>query len=153
MNSEDRANGGLRNVDSNQPVALAGEDTSVIGVLVVERDVLLRSQLYAGLRRAGFMVWVAADGPQGLALCAEHRATMGIALMDTGCPEDVHLCATLASFQQLKPELLCCFMTADPRPETEERLWQLGAAWIFQKPVYVAEVIRTVNRLVRVPVV
>jgi anti-sigma B factor antagonist len=117
-----------------------------VGFLVVDDDTAVLSVLEAFLRFEGFKVWLADHGNQAIELYQRHQEEIAVVLLDVQMSgmDGPH---TLAALQKLCPTILCCFMTGDPRPYTEEALLQLGAARVFRKPFAFIEIIETLDQL------
>jgi anti-anti-sigma factor len=120
------------------------------GVLVVDDEAAVRAVLGAGLGWHGFTVWLAATGQEALDLYREHRAGIGLVLLDVQMaglsgPE------TFAALQRLDPGARCCFMSGDPWPHTEEGLLQLGAVRFFHKPLVLEEVAEALRLVLACP--
>jgi anti-anti-sigma factor len=128
------------------PVPEGGPAMSLPGVLVADDEAAVQSVLAAGLRRAGFKVWLAADGDQAVDLYRRHRNEIAVVLLDVEMPgmDGPH---TLLALHKLCPAIRCCFMTGNPSDYTEETLRCLGAERVFRKPFALTEVFDTLNQL------
>jgi CheY-like chemotaxis protein len=109
------------------------------GVLVVDDDEGVRGVLNDALRRQGFAVWQADDGYQALVIYWQHREVIDVVLMDVRIP-GLDGPQTLATLQELNPEIRCCFMSGRLGDYTERGLREQGAAAVLQKPVHSTEV-------------
>jgi CheY-like chemotaxis protein len=116
------------------------------GVLVVDDEGCVRGVLGIGMRRAGFAVWLAADGREALDLYRRHRESIDVVLLDVLMP-GLDGPQTLAALRELNPQIRCCFMSGDLGGYTEERLRRLGAAAILQKPFRLDEVADVLGQL------
>jgi anti-anti-sigma factor len=129
-----------------EPVPQARHDGFPAGVLVVDDEEAVRSVIQIGLYYRGFEAWVAAGGDRAVELYRRHLGEIAVVLLDVHMP-GMDGPRTLAALQQLSPTVRCCFMTANPAPYTEESLLRLGAVRVFLKPVAIAEIVGTLNRL------
>ena len=109
------------------------------GILVVDDDAAVRGLLEFGLRHQGFAVWLAANGPEALEQYRRHGATIDVALLDVLMP-GLDGPQTLATLQELNPQVRCCFMSGDLGLYGEWQLQSMGAAAVFHKPFRLAEV-------------
>jgi anti-anti-sigma factor len=112
-------------------------------VLVVDDAEHIRSLLKLVLRHHGFEVLLAATGEDALECYRRTSATVAVVLLDVllpgwSGPE------TLAALRRIDPEVCCCFMSGDLGPYTEEELFRLGAAQVFEKPFSLDDVVQTV---------
>ncbi|HEX5273166.1 MAG TPA: response regulator [Gemmataceae bacterium] len=116
------------------------------GVLVVDDDEDVRGVLAALLRRAGYAVWLAADGREGVALYLSHGPDIDAVLLDVRMPSPDGP-RTLAALRQLNPRVRCCFMSGDLGTYSESELRELGAAGMLYKPFSLAEVAALLGQL------
>jgi CheY-like chemotaxis protein len=124
--------------------------TRAPGILVVDDDPSIRLLLDVGLRQRGFTVWKAANGEEALALYRLHRDAIALVLLDVRMPV-LDGPQTVAALRQLEPRLSFCFMSGNSGDYTAERLLQLGAACVFQKPFSLTHVLETLEQLTGVP--
>jgi CheY-like chemotaxis protein len=122
---------------------LSPEDTLVparkYGILAVDDEEGVRGVLGIGLRQLGFAVWLAAGGREALDLYRRHREAIDVVLLDVRMPSPDGP-QTLAALQELNPRIRCCFLSGDLGGYTEERLRNLGAATVLDKPFRLAEI-------------
>lgn len=104
------------------------------GVLIADDEARLRALLPVTLRQCGFAAWVAADGPELLALYREKQPHIDLVVLDIGMPE-LEGRAMLRALREINPEVRCCFMAETADYAYERDLLDLGAARIFQKPL------------------
>jgi CheY-like chemotaxis protein len=112
------------------------------GILVVDDEEAVRNVLGSGLRQSGFAVWLAANGPEALDLYWRHREGIDLVLLDVRM-HGLDGPRTLAALKELNPRIRCCFMSGDLGNNTEEKLYNLGAAAVLSKPFRLAEVAQT----------
>lgn len=116
-------------------------------LLVVDDDDTLRTVLARELRRRGFDVYSTGSGAEAVEMYRRLGGRIDLALLDVNMPgmtgPDV-----LASLGRINPLVRCCFMTADPRPETRSALRKAGGREVLTKPfASLAEVCETLRRL------
>jgi CheY-like chemotaxis protein len=121
-----------------------------LGLLVVDDDVLVRTLLDVALRRHGFAVWVAADGPEALQLYARHRHRIDLALLDVYMP-GMSGPQVLRALRAVNPTLRGCLMSGARNPYTDAELRGLGVARFFAKPFQLADLVRALARLAEQP--
>jgi DNA-binding response OmpR family regulator len=131
------------------PVALertAGAPSRPRGVLVIDDDAGIRAFLRDGLRAAGFAVWPAADGREGVAVYRNHSSAIDLVLLDVRMP-GWDGPETLTEIRALAPDLPCCFMSGDIGKYTEEELLGRGAVALFRKPFHYRELVVQLRQL------
>jgi CheY-like chemotaxis protein len=112
------------------------------GVLVVDDDTLMRIMLRTGLERHGFQVWLAASGREALALYRQHREATAVVLLDVRMP-GLDGPQTLEALHCLDPEVVACFMSADPGGYQPDELRERGAKYVFVKPFRLDDLAKT----------
>jgi CheY-like chemotaxis protein len=105
------------------------------GVLVVDDEHFVRSILQLGLARSGFNVWLASNGQEAVDLYREHRADIGVVLLDVRMP-GLDGPATLDALRHLNPDVLACFMSGDMGNYEPEDLRRGGPACAIAKPFH-----------------
>jgi CheY-like chemotaxis protein len=118
------------------------------GVLVVDDDHLVRSMVQLGLERNGFDVWSAANGCAAIDLYREHREQIDVVLLDVRMP-GLDGPQTLAALRECNPEVLACFMSANPGTYEPEELLRCGAAQVIAKPFHLDQLARTLRHLLQ----
>ena len=106
-----------------------------------------RTLMDEGLRSFGFDVYLAAGGLEALEIYKRHGEDIALVLLDV-CMPGLDGPQTLASLQQLNPEVVCCFMDRRDGTYTDRHLLQLGAARVLRKPFLFTEVRRVFRMLV-----
>jgi CheY-like chemotaxis protein len=114
--------------------------------LVADDDETIRVLLGRVLSVNGFEVLTAGSGREALNRFLSHPSAVAAALLDVQMPGWSGP-QTLAALRRFDPRLICCFMSADPFPFTEEGLLALGAARYFQKPLSAIEVAEALRQL------
>lgn len=116
-------------------------------VLVVDDDAL-RAVLVRELRRRGFDAVPAAGGAEAVEAVGRLAGRIDLVLMDVNMP-GASGPDTLDALRLAAPDLRCCFMTADHRPDTRAALLAGGAVAVFGKPFpSVAGLCEALRRLV-----
>ncbi len=121
-----------------------------IGILVVDDDAAVRAVLQAGLRQAGFVVWLATDGHQALEVYRHHQAAIALVLLDVRMP-GLDGPQTLHGLRKINPGVRCCFLSGHTGAYSEQTLLQLGAAGVFRKPFRLNELVQALRQVVRLP--
>src|SRR5262245_2238357 len=103
------------------------------GVLVADDDHLTRILVQLVLARAGFKVWLAANGREAIRLYRAHREGIAVVLLDVHMPV-LDGPATLDALRGLNPEVLACFMSGDTGNYDPQELLRRGATSIVAKP-------------------
>jgi response regulator RpfG family c-di-GMP phosphodiesterase len=80
------------------------------GVLVVDDNPLIQALLGKWLRRSGFEVWLASNGPEAIDLYRLHRKAIALVLLDVWMP-GLDGPQTLGALRRLNPKVEACFMT------------------------------------------
>ncbi len=119
------------------------------GVLVADDEPEVRDVVDTALRRAGYCVWLAADGQHALEVFQTNHRAIDAALLDVNMPRLNGLQA-LAAIQEIAPRIPCCFMSGGLGAYAAEDLRNQGALGLLKKPFTLAAVIRAVRRLVDV---
>jgi CheY-like chemotaxis protein len=100
-----------------------------------------------GMRAHGFDVWLAASAPEAVELFSRHRDAIDVVLLDVRMPE-LDGPETLAALREHDPHVICCFMSGDTGKYTKERLMELGAALVVQKPFRLNELADQLKQVV-----
>ncbi len=116
------------------------------GVLVADDESEILEVLAAGLRRARFSVWLAANGNEALEHFRGHTKSIDVALLDVQMP-NLDGPGTLLRLRELSPHLPCCFMSGDLGGYGLEKLKELGAQAFLEKPFRISEVSRVLRGL------
>jgi CheY-like chemotaxis protein len=119
------------------------------GVLVVDDWEPLRRIACSWLRRTGFAVW-AASGREAADLYRKHRTAIDVVLLDVRVPGHDGP-ETPAILRELDASVRCCFMSGDTGKYSEERLREMGAVAVFQKPFRMSELTEQLVRVVAAP--
>ncbi len=100
-------------------------------ILLIDDDALFRRSMGRLLERAGYRVWVAATGTEGLAAARARRPD--VVLLDRTLP-DLDGLRVLQTLHAERPELPVLMVTGDPRPETRAQALRYGAVTLLAKP-------------------
>lgn len=117
------------------------------GVLVADDEPGIRNVVEIALRRAGFAVWLAADGQQAVELFRSNQEAIDAALLDVNMPR-LDGPQALAAIQEIAPQIPCCFMSGGLGAHTADDLSRQGALGFLRKPFTLGSVIRTVRSLI-----
>jgi DNA-binding NtrC family response regulator len=120
------------------------------GILVVDDDVDVLNFLQAGLQQHGFRVWRADNAAAALEVYRQQGANIAVVLLDV-CMPGMDGPQLLAALHELSPELCCCFMSGGNVLYSHEELQRRGAAYMFAKPLRIAELAETLRRLAERP--
>ena len=140
----------LATLSQSQPNASYTADPAIprpTGVLVVDDEATVRTLLALCLRSAGFAVWQAASGREGLELYRARRHEIDAVLLDVRMP-GLDGPQTFAALKRIDPEVRCCFMSGDPGDYTVGELLDAGALGFLSKPFRVAQVEELVRQAV-----
>jgi CheY-like chemotaxis protein len=120
------------------------------GVLIVDDDEGVREVLAVVLADEGYPVWLAGSSREAIELYRQHRAEIGLVLLDVWLldPDGVR---TFAALLQIDPQVRCCFMTGGGSPYGDADLRDLGAVEVLQKPFRLATLREVVARAVGSP--
>jgi two-component system, NtrC family, sensor kinase len=113
-------------------------------VLVVDDEESIRRIAAAVLRRQGFEVLVAQDGPEAIAVAQSRTSPLAGALIDLTMPK-MDGASALVELRKIFPQLPAVLMSGFHRAETEERFRDLGNLSFLQKPFDVDELTRCVS--------
>ncbi len=103
--------------------------------MVVDDSDWVRDVLAAWLRREGFAVQLAADGPEAVQQYQRAGGRFAVALVDKHMPGWDGL-QTIAMLKQLDPDLPCCLMSGDGEDNAESGVakpfrWE-ELRWVLQ---------------------
>lgn len=116
-------------------------------LLVVDDDDTLRVVLTRELCKRGFDAYSIGSGTEAVEMYCRSSARIDVVLMDVNMP-GMSGPDALAAMRAADPDVRCCFMTADLRPDTHARLLARGAAAVLGKPFdSVKDVCDTLRRL------
>lgn len=115
-------------------------------VLIVDDDPNICKLLEFSLQEAGFAVFIAQDGDEGLALAREHAPD--VAVLDVMMPSmhGYELCRRLRADPRTA-EISIAFLTARSQPIDEQEAMKAGADLFMTKPVVPDELVDRVQTL------
>jgi CheY-like chemotaxis protein len=119
-------------------------------ILVVDDEPLIRDLLSRYLELQGFHVLVAASGQEAVERYLKERSAVDLVLLDVRMP-GLDGPATLAALRCLDSRVRCCFMSGDLGTYTTEDLSRSGALALFEKPLPLSELARSLHRLLGSP--
>jgi CheY-like chemotaxis protein len=112
---------------------LLGDDEQKPVILVVDDVVAIGMMLDLALSQDGFAVRLATTGNEAIELYRKHHDEIALVLMDVQM-SGMDGPATLATLQQINPELKCCFMSGSTGKYTSQELLDMGAVQVMMKP-------------------
>jgi CheY-like chemotaxis protein len=112
---------------------LLGDDEQKPVILVVDDVVAIGMMLDLALSQDGFAVRLATTGNEAIELYRKHHDEIALVLMDVQM-SGMDGPATLATLQQINPELKCCFMSGSTGKYTSQELLDMGAVHVMMKP-------------------
>jgi CheY-like chemotaxis protein len=119
--------------DLPETVDLLGDAKEKPAVLVVDDVMAIGMMLDLALSQDGFAVKLATTGHEAIELYRKHHDEIALVLMDVQMP-GMDGPATLATLQQINPELKCCFMSGSTGKYTFQELLDRGAVHVMMKP-------------------
>jgi len=119
-------------------------------VIVIENKAAIRNVLTRSLQVAGFVVWEAASGEEGVMLFRQHAATIGLVLLDARLGEMDGI-QTALELRAIRPDAVLGFMTGDPDSPTMQEAYALSPAFVLEKPFRMAQFLQGVNRILPSP--
>ncbi len=133
------------------PVSRGSQRRAMSHILVIDDDRDLCLMMEEVLRAAGYKVWVAADGVQGIKLQRKQPASLLITDIYMPNKEGIE---TIRDFREEFPDVPIIAMSGGGRLNTQGGLLtakELGAAVILRKPFEISDLLRsvaaTLNRL------
>jgi CheY-like chemotaxis protein len=116
-------------------------------LLLVDDEKALARMLEITLRGHGFVVRVAHDGPHAVQVYRQHRASIGVVLLDVHMP-GMDGPQTLLTLREIRANVRVVFMSGNTGPSSEDELLALGASHVFEKPFKdMAQLIRVLREL------
>lgn len=129
-----------------RPLTDAGEPSGAPAILLVSADRATRGTLERALRDRGFVVWVAANGAEAVALGRSLQGRVDVAVTDSRL-RDTEGTETLNALRAIAPRVRCCVVTSDPRLSSLTHLFMQGAKHVFLKPLSVGAVAASLSLL------
>src|SRR5262249_529383 len=93
-------------------------------------------------------VWLAEGGHQAVELYGTNRRQIGLVLLEAWM-RGMDGPDTLSAMRRLSGAIRCCFTIGCSAAAADPALLRLGAVRVFRKPLAVADVVETVDQLVR----
>jgi len=109
-------------------------------ILVIEDEEIIREVFSGHLTHAGYVVFGASDGEQGLVLCREHASQIDLIILDLQLPGQSGY-QILPLLLAISPQAKVIICTADLRNKSEFE----GVQAVLKKPVPAA----TLTKMVR----
>ncbi|WP_143308183.1 hybrid sensor histidine kinase/response regulator [Candidatus Entotheonella palauensis] len=115
-------------------------------VLLVDDEIIVREGSKALLEYLGYQVLTADNGLHALDVYRAHQHEIALVLTDMVMPE-IDGVKLFHQLRQLNPEVMSVLMTGYPLGEERQQLLQQGIADWLQKPLDLAVLAQTVNRI------
>ncbi len=112
-------------------------------ILVVDDEPFIREILTELLEKNGYLVYVASNGKEGLALFKAHQDEIDLAILDKNMPE-LDGEALLLQLHMLRPNLRVILVTGSLENEVLDALEQKGAYRVFTKPFELMQLLAAV---------
>src|SRR5262245_3147037 len=130
--------------EERKPKTGASEETALLipprpKILVVDDESPARALLYIGLRRANFLVAQAQSGAEAVELLCRQPDEFAIVLLDV-CMPGLDGPQTLIALRAINPQVRFCFLNHAGSGYSRKELLDLGAAFVFQKPLRVGTI-------------
>jgi len=110
------------------------------GILIIEDEEIIQEVFSAHLTLAGYVVFGASDGEQGLILCREHASQIDLIILDLQLPGQSGY-QILPSLRAISPQAKVVICTADLMNKSEFEDVQA----VLKKPVPSATLLKTVK--------
>jgi CheY-like chemotaxis protein len=117
-------------------------------VMVVDDEDLIRNLARSILERAGYRVYLAADGEKALALYREHGREIGVVLLDYTMPRLTGL-QVLRGLRQLDPDVRVIFSSGFSSDQDSQQLLAAGARGFVPKPYRPQDLVRVVQDILQ----
>lgn len=122
-----------------------GKKQTMVSILVVDDEAMVRGLLKSLLTKLGYGVVVASSGPEAVQLCSKQR--FDIIFMDYRL-EDMTGLEVLEQVRPIQATARIVFLTGDPNiAEVQASVRGAGADGFITKPFEVSEIERVVERL------
>ena len=100
------------------------------------------------LRRAGYTVFEAASGEEGLTVIAQVAAALDAVLVDLNLP-GMECRDLLEQIRRMRPDLRLVVWSGFPEEAAKERLAGLSNVAFIEKPAHLGELASTLQRVLR----
>ncbi len=120
-------------VDTPPGDAIVPERAESVTILVVDDDELVREFVCATLRRNGFHVLAAPDGPTAIELAKRHGQELDVAIVDMMMPE-LDGEQTIRSIHKVAPSVRALLMSGHSENQISSELIDNGNVAYLQKP-------------------
>ena len=117
---------------------------TVLTVLIVDDEALIRWSLAESLEAAGFGVVEAASAREALQRVADRSGTIAVAVVDLKLPDSSDL-SLLRRIQEVAPGCRVILMTAHGTPEVLDEARRLGAFSALSKPFDMTRIVGLVR--------
>lgn len=128
----------------------AGTQTAHEQILVIDDEEIIGSTVKAALERAGYTVFVAQDGPGGLAAFHRHRGQLGLILLDMSLPDRSSL-QVLSEIREADARVPVVISSGFSEADVGRRFEGINFSGTIQKPFSTRELLETVERILTKP--
>ena len=127
-------------------ISRTAEDSTPVGVLIVDDESLIRWSLAEMLSSHGYSVAEAGDGKAALAMLRDPFCPGDVVMLDYRLP-DLNGLQLLAAIRRASPQSRVVMMTAYGTPEIAAEALRLGAVCVVDKPIEMNDVADLVQRV------
>jgi len=127
-------------------ISRTAEDSTPVGVLIVDDESLIRWSLTEMLSSHGYSVAEAGDGKAALAMLRDPFCPGDVVMLDYRLP-DLNGLQLLAAIRRASPRSRVVLMTAYGTPEIAAEAFRLGAVCVVDKPIEMDDVADLVQRV------
>lgn len=117
-------------------------------ILLIDDEEAVRVAAHRLLRRAGYTVFDASSGEEGLALVAHLAAVLDVVLVDLNMP-GMECRALLEDIRRLRPEIRQIVWSGFPEEAARERLSGLPNVAFIEKPAQLADLAGALERVIK----
>lgn len=122
------------NMRNTCPIERSRAMSRPYGVLIADSGQETRHALEWGLQRAGFSIWLAADGQEAVEQYRECRESIDVLLLAIDMPI-LDGPTALAMLQALDSEIACCFMSGSLTGDALQSLRSRGLSAVLTNPI------------------
>lgn len=119
-----------------------------LGQSLADDQDAVRRMLAFALKAVGVDTHLASDGHEAVQVFMQHRNNIGCAILDVNMP-GLDGPDTFTMLRSLSPLLPIAFMTGDSSPYSLSDLLTMGPIEVFEKPLFVEEVVARLREVVQ----
>ena len=116
-------------------------------ILIVDDEAAIREATETSLATYGYQTLTASDGIEAIALYAEHRREISVALIDMMMPS-MDGQTTIRTLQKMNPQVKLIAMSGLPSNEQILKTARLGVQTFLSKPYTVKELLQTLHEVI-----